>query len=657
MIYFWRSPFHLIFITNSFYVINTMSRTSMLAKQVVKGISVLRTKPTEKNIANVRTILHICDVLHKGGRVKGYKSTDIPTDEKYEELKQSYESLTEPDSAVSQSVSSSNSSSPNSSSPNSHKRATAFGRMNEADKQLVVQMNIDGKIAEQHQRYVSKISKREALPKNYAKLDKPETQPILIMDGIELPKKIPTINEPVILMPKFDGCTIAIAFNPSTVLTAHTRGVDSTTGNKKINFVTDKMKHLLNPEKAFASLTRSATYLSCACKDMTKIGNNNKPTHVRIPTKQIIEIRIRAECVKCDKDTPDTATGFVAGGINGKLETFTSRLSNLCLRPFEVGLIKYHNMETDMITDIVPTQESALEILSKMNLLMFDPLYLDYLDDSFGFIDLLDSLQEKHKEPLDGIVYCPASWTYPYVTDESSKRVNYSKYKYKRNNSAQTKLLGISYSIGTTGKYTPTLEYEAVFINDKRYKQAKMAVKRIQDFGRIYVGQPCDVELKADINPMVVTVYDPEQTKEEITLITKCIHCHKKLEYKTNKTGDVIISCINPSCIGVLRQKIVKFLNAIKYKGISEKTLINDNITDINEVTFKKPIKPCLSSVSVTDIYIGCGICTVSTAAKVIPDRSLSIRHWNQIRDNLLHDYGNDPFVKQVVRFIDRNAG
>ena len=615
--------------------------TSILVKQVIKGISMLKKNPTEKNLVAAAAILQICDVLHKGGRVKGYKSTDIPSDEKYEELKQLYESLKENEEYSEEDNDSVTSIAPDSISLD-----------DEGDKQLVVQMNIDGKLAAQNQRYQRKKQKHEAYIGVYAKLDRSENQPILIMDGIELPKQIPTINQPVILMPKFDGCTIAISFNDSSVLVAHTRGVDSTVGNKKINFVTEKMKYLLDPKKAFESL-RKTTYLSITCKDMNKLGNNNKTKKVRIQTKFITEIRIRAECVKSNKDTPDTATGFVAGGINGKLETFTSRLDNLCLRPFEVGLIKYKDIETDNIIDIVPTQESALDILSKMNLLAFTPIVLDNVDSGYGFISLLDRLQDEHKEPLDGIVYCPASWTYPYVTEESSKRVNYSKYKFKRNNSAQTRLLGISYSIGATGKYTPTLEYETVMINDKNYKQAKMAVKRIQDFGKIYVGQPCDVELKADINPMVIRVYEPENTDEEIKLIRNCIHCRKKLDYKTNKQGDVVIFCTNTNCLGIIRQRIVKFLNTIKYKGISEKTLINDNIADINAVLFKKPIKPYLNGLSVTDIYIGCGLCTITSAKHVVPNTNLSIRHWNQIRENLLKDYGDDVFVKQVVRFID----
>jgi hypothetical protein len=612
---------------------------SVLVNQVVKGISMLKKKPNASNIAMVKAILDICDALHKGGRVKGYKSTDIPSDEKYEELKQLYESVIEAKENVIQ---------------------EQPVDIIDPNKQLVIQMDIDGKLAQQKQRYQRKGQKHEAYIGTYAKLDRSEHQPILIMDGIELPKEIPTIPNDCILMPKFDGCTIAIAFNEETITVAHTRGVDSTTGDRKINYVTDKMNLLLNPKDAFDNL-RKSTYLDLLVKDNAKLGNSNTPIKSRIQSKYIVELRIRAECVKKDKNTPDTATGFVAGGINGKLKTFQDRLDNLCLRPFEIGLIKYKDPISNDIIDIVPTQGTALDLLSKMKLLNFTPIHAKSIDASYKFIDLLDHLQETYNEPLDGIVYCSANWTYPYVTEESSKRVNYSKYKFKRNNIVQSSLLGISYSIGATGKYTPTLEYETVMINDKRYHQAKMAVKRIQDFGQIYVGQPCDIELKADINPMVVAVYDPPNTKEPITLIRKCLHCHKQLQYNSNKQGDVVISCVNPSCVGVIRQRIIKFLNAIKYKGISEKTLINDNVSDINAVIFKvtktsKPIKEYLKNITVMDIYIGCSLCTNANAKKIVPNTSLTIRHWNQIREDLLKNHGSDIFIKQIIKFLDREV-
>ena len=617
---------------------------SPLVKQVVKGISMLKSRPTARNLENAKLILDICDTLHKGGDVHGYKSNDIPSDEKYEELKQLYESITD----VQQSPSTKRKSSKLKSTKGSNDSINP-------DKQLVIQMDIDGNLAAQKQKYQRKRQNHEAHIGIYAKLDRSENQPILIMDGIELPKEIPVIDQPSILMPKFDGCTIAIAFNDKEVTIAHTRGVDSTTGDRKINYVTEKMKYLLDPIAAFEHL-RKSTYLDIHIKDNNILGNNNESIKIRIQSKYIIELRIRAECVKKDKDTPDTATGFVAGGINGKIQTFIDRLDNLCLRPFEIGLIRYQNPLSGELTDMIPTQESALNLLSKMKLLSFDPIHADHIDSSYKFIHLLDHLQESYREPLDGIVYCPTRWTYPYVTEESSKRVNYSKFKFKRNNIAQSALLGISYSIGATGKYTPTLEYETVLINDKRYHQAKMAVKRIQDFGDLYVGQPCDVELKADINPMVVAVYDPPNKDEPIQLIRKCLHCHKQLDYKSNKQGDIVISCINPTCIGVVRQRIVKFLNAIKYKGISEKTLINGNITDINGVIFKKSVKDSLKNATVTDIYIGCGLCTNTTAKKIIPNQSLTIRHWNRIREDLLGDYGSDAFIQSIVRFIDREV-
>ena len=63
-----------------------------------------------------------------------------------------------------------------------------------------------------------------------------------------------------------------------------------------------------------------------------------------------------------------------------------------------------------------------------------------------------------------------------------------------------------------------------------------------------------------------------------------------------------------------------------------------------------------IKDVSVTDIYIGCGLCTNTTAKKIIPDTSLNIRHWNQIRDDLKTNYDSDVFVKQIIRFIDRET-
>ena len=53
-----------------------MSTASSLINQVVKGIAMLKKKPSASNLATVKAILNICDRLHKGGRVKGYKSTD-----------------------------------------------------------------------------------------------------------------------------------------------------------------------------------------------------------------------------------------------------------------------------------------------------------------------------------------------------------------------------------------------------------------------------------------------------------------------------------------------------------------------------------------------------------------------------------------------------
>lgn len=601
-----------------------------LTTRVVNSIEKLRISASAVNMKTAQRVLTICDTLHKGGKVHGYRQTDIPTDEKYEELKQLYESILLTKLATEEVTS------------------RCYPKIAAADKELVIQMDIDNKLSMQAQRYQRKDTNKEAYVKNFQHTRK-DSEPILIMDGIELPKEVPTIEKRTVIMPKFDGCTVAIAFDENDVLCAHTRGIDSTTGDRKINFVTEKMKYLFKPASAFENL-RKNQIIKINVKDTELVGNDNTVWPVFILTENIKEIRIRAECVKQNKNSEETATGFVAGAINGKLETFRTKLFNLCLRPFEIGLIRTTE------GDYIPSQESSLELLKMMELLFFEPLYEERIDKKFAFNELLDTLKERYSEPLDGLVYCSSGWTYPYITEESSKRVNYGKYKFKKNNVVQSRLLGITYSIGATGKYTPTLQYEPVTINDKKYHQAKMAVRRILDFGEIFVGQPADIELKADINPMVVTVYPPTDRSKKIELIKTCVHCGEVLEYKTNKQNDVVMTCINQSCIGVLRQRMVKFLSTIGYKGISEKTLVNNNITDINQVSFKNDIDKLISKLTIGDIYIGCSLCTAQSAKK-IPNSNWTIRNWPMIRDQLLRDHGDDVFVYQVINFINSRLG
>lgn len=572
----------------------------------------------------------LCDYLHKGGTRNGYNSNDLPTDNKYEELCTKINS-----------------------------------------KRISISLNSSIKIAD-NANYVRKDNNLISNDANHFKHNKIQktTNSILIMDGIELPEKIPTIGD-CIIMPKFDGCTVGFSIqrNGTTwfLKTAHTRGSDSLTGDRKSQDITNKISELIDVNYIMNSLLKQ-TQISIKIKDDQYIGNIMPVKDFDLITDTIEEIRIRGECVKKNKNISESAVGYVAGGILGGDNVWNSKKSNLCIKAYEIGLI------ITTTTNIVPTQDSALAILKYMDFCNFEYLNQN-IDENTNMINILETFQESVIEPLDGLVYCNCNWTYPQNVNENSKKVNYGKYKFKKNNIAQTEISGITYSIGATGKYTAILLYNPVRIGDKNYKQAKMALGRLEKLEGLGIGVICDIELKKDINPMVIATYPKiSNVKEKINIINNCLYCNEKLKRSENKNGDVVLTCTNNTCIGKQRMKVINLLNSISYKGISEKTLININYKSFkdlwtNYLTIKKKSKKsktperyeeftnCLNKSTITEICIGLGIESRTKIMKLLNGVNINgdllfLKNFDLISDFLINSkYFDDILVSDFIEF------
>lgn len=681
---------------------------SDLLNRIVSAIDGLKKKVSPNKIKMAKRLISICDKLHEGKKVGKYTYNDLPPDNKYEELKSLIEDIENNNNIENNNlISNENNSLPenlldsiprpenpvitennncnelfidnqtiNKRSINDKTINIVEDNINDEDKSILAQMEVDNSVTA---KYARKVISRGATTNKAQEVTtfkhKSTSEPILIMDGISAPKTIPEINEEVILMPKYDGCTVAISFDENTILTAHTRGIESKTTTKKISYITEKMKLLFNPVEAFNNL-REISEMEIMVKDLNLTGNTNEPLSRKISTKDIVEIRLRAECVKKDKTTAETHSGFAAGAINGKINTFRDKSDRLCLRPFEIGLIRIKTEKS--FEYIVPTQLSALQLLDQMKLLYFKPILAKSISENgieiinencihdecsneilriTTFIDLLDELENDYQEPLDGIVYCVPYWTYPYIPEESSKNVNYNKFKFKRNNILQTNLRGIEYSMGSTGKYTISLLFDPVENNGKKYSKANTAIKRFVELGQLYENQPIDVIINNDIHAMVINAYPINTAKPiPINLITNCLYCNKELNRKTNKTGDIVISCENNSCTGVIREKIIIFLRTIGYKGISDKTLINQNISDINQLDLPD-IEKLLSKLSAVELFIAMGISTKKNISAVPENlKTINLTNWPLIKEELTKKY-KTPFVKQIIKLIDNRLG
>ena len=241
--------------------------------------------------------------------------------------------------------------------------------------------------------------------------------------------------------------------------------------------------------------------------------------------------------------------------------------------------------------------------MKALNMITYKIYKADNIDKNYNMENVLKLFEQQITQPLDGVVYCKRNWTYPMVVEETSKRVNYGKYKWKRHNVKQTKLKDIEYSIGKTGKFTPTFILDGVKINSKVYKKAKTTFNHIQeftdnckanekDFGE---GLICELELMSDISPQITTIYPRiSNIKKSFEPLTKCPYCNEDLviEDKIESKRRVInVMCMNQKCYGLLSQKCCDFLKQIGYKGISSTTLENMKYESFSKLYEAKLIK------------------------------------------------------------------
>ena len=491
-----------------------------LDKLLVKAI-------TNDNAEELEKLINICDLLHRGApSYEGFTEKDLPDDMKYEEAKEKLKDL----------------------------------------RKLEIAMTIPDK-----ESITDKIRKKR------------QENVLLYMDGIQSPQEVPTLSN-VILMPKFDGCSIGVELtknndNTFTITTAHTRGSDNLTGKRKCQNKTELITKIFSLETFNKIYNENIKeYFPIEYKDESLIGNNNPTLSSKIPLANIDKIIIRGEFVNKNRENlPEgiaTNIGLAAGTINADVPQY---LNYLKFCPFEISSIITREILKDdsvKLTNYIPTQNSALIFLTAFKLIHYAPIRIKQLTPKINMEKLFKLFLDKYSEPLDGIVYCNSSWTYPKIADETSKRVNYGKYKWKPHNAKHSKVITVEYSIGKTGRIIPTIIYEPVKINDKTYTKSKTTFTHIKEFGDNFgCGTICEIELRQDISPYISKIFPEESsTTELINIPTKCPWCGNTLKYSS--TGKDLL-CVYDKCSGMNNERCCDFLKQIGYKGISTKTLEN----------------------------------------------------------------------------------
>lgn len=420
--------------------------------------------------------------------------------------------------------------------------------------------------------------------------NKMEKNPIMYMGSIPKEKEIKNIDH-AIIMPKFDGCSIALRFKididkkEGILIQSHTRGSD--VGNDRINSdLTEKMK-LLIPKIYFKK--------SKIIEKLFKL----------IPTY----INIRGEVVLKNKDLDENGynktapAADIAGKINGGIEVFQNYLSKIRICAFEISKVERLNERSKFFT-----QETVLKILN--NIYYLDPngnnkIYLKdykaYIGNTkeINFESLYEQYQDEDPRPLDGIVYCGINWKYPNKLEDTTA-TKYGKFAWKPNNEIIVNIKKIEYSIGRDGDYSPMIIYDKIKL-DKNYERAKSAISKLNILieNGLGINAKAMMRLNHGINPQIYEILTPAEIK--FKLPETCSYCNTKLIKEFNsKTNELMhLRCTNKYCSEVILQKYA-YLLEFMYKKCNLITLNEKGIIIKSKLSEKNLKKLTMGNLSIS---------------------------------------------------------
>lgn len=180
--------------------------------------------------------------------------------------------------------------------------------------------------------------------------------------------------------------------------------------------------------------------------------------------------------------------------------------------------------------------------------------------------DLLVSKAKKLSYPIDGIVFKFDDVAYGNslgATDHHLK--NAIAFKFE-DETFDTKLKYIAWTIGRTGVLTPVAVFDPVEIDFTVVERASLHnVSMMQELlGYPYKGEPLQIYKANQIIPQVMPVddgrYETEKDlppwEEKLFNFTECPYCGHPIEYQKSENGVVNAYCVHDYCPGKLEFKL-----------------------------------------------------------------------------------------------------
>ena len=336
---------------------------------------------------------------------------------------------------------------------------------------------------------------------------------------------------------KLDGLTCRLIYKDGELIRAESRG-NGTIGN----IITDHVKQFLN----------------------IPLHNNKEGTYV-IDGEALIKTDDFEELNKNDEyKTPRNLASGTLGGLD------TSVVKNRKLRWYAWEVVEGSKYPESFASSLMEANDLGFETVPFANL-KWAELNIQEAIDFF--------LDEAKKEnlPQDGVVFKFEDVEYGKSLGSTSHHFNNGIAFKVFNESVESELINIEYTMGKTGSLCPTAIFKPIEIEDTIVERASLhnisVMKEIM--GRPWVGQHVGVIKSNLIIPQIRWAEeDNEYKKTYIHIPDKCPICGQPTKIVKDNNSEVLV-CTNDNCNGKLLGKLSHAVSrdALNIDGLSEATI------------------------------------------------------------------------------------
>ena len=336
---------------------------------------------------------------------------------------------------------------------------------------------------------------------------------------------------------KLDGLTCRLIFKDGELVRAESRG-NGTIGN----IITDHVKQFLNVP---LHINKEGTYIIDG--------------EALIKTDDFEELNKNSEY-----KTPRNLASGTLGGLD------TSVVKNRKLRWYAWEVVEGSKYPESFASSLMEANDLGFETVPFANL-KWAELNIQEAIDFF--------LDEAKKEnlPQDGVVFKFEDVEYGKSLGSTSHHFNNGIAFKVFNESVESELINIEYTMGKTGTLTPTAVFKPIEIEDTIVERASLhnisVMKEIM--GRPWVGQHVGVIKSNLIIPQIRWAeQDDEYTKIYIDIPHMCPICGQSTKIIKDNNSEVLV-CANDNCKGKLLGKLSHAVSrdALNVDGLSEATI------------------------------------------------------------------------------------